>query len=439
MVSQLRRVHRLSPLLRVWTTLLAIVAVSAFNFAEPLFELAEKGNLDAPSALVALGALAASLLVVFAVSQLWWARTGFRLDEEQIELHRGLLTTKVRTARYDRIQAVDVVEPFAARLFGLAAVRLEAAGGTESGIEIAYLPRAEAEQVRAEILHSVDHDECDDHDLVTPIPTARSLAATALRLSAVFALAWASLPLWTGLGAATVLPVLIGLIPDMWKATDQSWRFTARLDTAGRPSVNLAYGLANRRRQTVPLERIHAVQLAQPVLWRVFGWWTVSVAVAGYGREGNAVTGTSKLLPVGTFDQALEVLAVVTPFTPDEIEHFRPELTSPRRARWVSPVAWKRQSVTVTRGMVVVTNGRVSRRVGMAKVPHVQELTYKQGVLQRRLGLAHVRCDLVPGPVRVIARDLDAGRAWGLVEKLRARELPELELTDGSGGITRGG
>ncbi|WP_342319090.1 PH domain-containing protein [Corynebacterium mayonis] len=429
---KLRRVHRLSPLLRVWTTLLAIAAVVVFNSTKPLIELAEKGHVDARTGLIAVGAIAASVIVIFAVSQLWWARTGFRLDEEQIELHRGLFTTQVRSARYDRIQAVDLVEPFVPRLCGLAAVRLEAAGAANSAIEIAYLPRAEAEQVRAEILRVSTRDDTINKDLVAPIPTMRSLAATALRLTTVFALAWACIPLWTGLGAAAVIPVLVGLVPDIWKTIDQSWRFTANLDTSTPSSLNLTYGLANRRRQTVLLERIHAVKMTQPVLWRIFGWWRVSITVAGYGSERNTRTGTSALLPVGSFDQALEILANVTPFSAAQMKSFRPEISSPRRARCVSPLDWRQQSVTITSGMVVVTLGRASRRICMAKVPHIQELTFKQGTLQRRLGLAHVRCDLVPGPVRVVAKDLDEGQAWQLVEKLRTRDLPQLELAYGS-------
>ena len=105
---------------------------------------------------------------------------------------------------------------------------------------------------------------------------------------------------------------------------------------------------------------------------------------------------------------------------------------SPRQARWVSPVDWRQQSVAVDsgRGVARVTFGRLTRRFQAVKIPHIQELTYRQGPWQRRLGLAHVRFDLVPGAVKVTARDLDDAQARTLVDALRARTLPALEPTD---------
>gem|GEM_PF-5467612 len=40
------------------------------------------------------------------------------------------------------------------------------------------------------------------------------------------------------------------------------------------------------------------------------------------------------------------------------------------------------------------------------------------------MNLAHVRFDLVPGPVKMTARDLDTADAWAVVAELSARELP---------------
>lgn len=160
-----RRVHRLSPLLRVWATLLALAAIAAFNFTMPIYNWLSEGDYGLTAAAWALGAVILALLMIFGVSQLWWARTGFRVDDEEIEMRRGVLTTQIRTARYDRVQAVDLVEPFAPRLFGLAGVRIEAAGGAQANIEIAYLTRAEAEALRKEILARMQgQDLLDDLD-----------------------------------------------------------------------------------------------------------------------------------------------------------------------------------------------------------------------------------------------------------------------------------
>lgn len=434
-----RQVHRLSPVLRVWAFLLALATLAVFNFTMPIYHWLQREGVGVAQVGWAVAGFAAALLVLFALSRMWWRSSGFRIGEEEIETRRGVLTKQVRSARYDRIQAVDVIEPFAPRLFGLAAVRIEVAGNTNASLEITYLPRAEADEVREEILRKIAEERpqgplLDDAPpagpLVPPIPINRSLAATTFQMSTVFTLLWAFVPLWTDLSAAAIIPVVVGFFPRIWRTIDQSWRFSCTKDG---DVFHLTYGLANRRRQAVPRGRIHALQVRQPMFWRMFGWWTVSVTVAGYGSERNRATGTSKLLPVGTWEQAQAVVRAVGPLSLEELtdlEHAT--YRSPRRARWVSPIDWSRQTATVRKdaGVVHSTVGRVGRWYQMVEIPHIQELSYTTGPTQRPLDLATVDLDIVPGAFKVSCRDLDAGQARELVDTLRARELPPLQPVD---------
>ncbi len=445
-MSHDRRVHRLSPLLRIWTTVLALVALAAFNFGAPLYRWLqhEQDAVGWAGAGWLFGAVLAMLLFIFAVSQLWWSRTSFRVGEEDLELRSGVLTKQMRSARYDRIQAVDIVEPLAARVLRLAGVRIEVAGGADAAIDISYLPRAEAEALREEILSRIATKEpqaeiagevaahtdgniagATEPYVVPPIPIGRSLAATALQMSTLITVASTLVPLLTDLSLAAIAPIVIGALPQIWRTVDQSWRFNS---TYHNDVFSLTYGLANRRRQAVPLDRIHAVQLKQPLLWRPFGWWMVSITSAGYGAEGSSATGTAKLLPVGTFAEAAKVIDAVSPLSAEQLmDATVPDYASPRRSRWVSPVDWRQQTASVSHGVAVVTFGRLTRRYQVVEVPHIQELSMHQGPLQRAMRLASVRYDLVPGLVKMTARDLDSADARDLVEALRARPLPPLQ------------
>ena len=129
-----RRVHRLTPLLRLWSVILALIAAFALNVnlaaLRDIFAFItgeHRGEALRDTAL-ALAGFIAVCAVVWLVSGLWWRRMGYRLGAEELSLRRGLLSVQLRTARYDRTQAVDVVEPVIARLFRLAAVRVETAG-----------------------------------------------------------------------------------------------------------------------------------------------------------------------------------------------------------------------------------------------------------------------------------------------------------------------
>ena len=69
----------------------------------------------------------------------------------------------------------------------------------------------------------------------------------------------------------------------------------------------------------MPLNRIHAVEIRQPVLWRLTGWWIVQVDVAGYGAMSGSDSGSTMILPVGSKQQALQIAALVTPLADEQL------------------------------------------------------------------------------------------------------------------------
>ncbi|WP_408936229.1 PH domain-containing protein [Corynebacterium tuberculostearicum] len=440
-----RRVHRLTPLLRLWSVILALIAAFALNVnLEALRDIfafitgEHRGEALRDTAL-ALAGFVAVCAVVWLASGLWWRRMGYQLGGDELSLRRGLFSTQLRTARYDRTQAVDVVEPVIARLFRLAAVRVETAGGRSSVIEIAYLKKADAEALREDILARVHGapapaadididataadatsahtpaEPAEEPALVPEIPIARSLMAAALRASTLFLVGFLIVVVVTRLPLSTALPILVGAIPNAWNVLDSSWRYTARTDGE---VLNITYGLADRRRQSIRLDRIHAVQITQPFLWRPLGWYEVRVSVAGYGASASGkASGSTRILPVGTLAQARQ-------FLPADAA---PTYASPARAKWVSPLDYRQQTVALTGDYVIVRNGRLNRRVKAIHTSHIQELTYRRGPISQALGLATVGLDLVQGPVRMDARNLTLADATALLTQLRSRQLPDFK------------
>nr|WP_304503563.1 PH domain-containing protein [Corynebacterium lemuris] len=423
--------------MRFWTLILALIAVLIVNLDMAAIgaTIAWLGSGSILPILLGIAVFLAACGLVWLISRIWWRATGYRLTDEEVSLKRGVLNTQLRTARYDRIQAVDVVESVIARIFRLAAVRVETAGGGESVIEIAYLPREVAEQLRTEVLGrsrgTAPAEEAAPEParrvVVPQIPITRSLAGAALQglsISAVLVILGLML---TPLTWAAAVPIAIGIVPVIWNQIDSSWQFTAHLAD---DTLHLSYGLADRRRQSIPLRRIHGVKAHQPILWRIPGWWYVQVSVAGYGAEGRKGTGTTRVLPVGSREQAMQLLELVGPLDAVTIEAAaRPEgattptFTSPPAAKWVSPVDLHQQAVTLLDDAVVVHRGRLARRVKIIHPAHIQEISLTRGPLQQLFGLCTVRFDLVPGPVTMAGEDLSPGNGRALLDALRGREL----------------
>lgn len=425
------RVHRMTPLLRLWSVILAVIAAFALNVnMEALrgifaFVTGEHSAADLRDIGLALAGFIAVCAVVWLVSGVWWRQMGYQLGEEELTLRRGVISKQQRTARYDRTQAVDVVEPVIARLFRLAAVRVETAGGQSSAIEIAFLTKRDAEALRAEILSCVHGEprerpaeeqpaEEEDNVLIPEIPIARSLAAAALHASTIVLLAALIFLVVTPMSLTITLPILLATVPRAWNVIDSSWRYTASLDD---DVLNITYGLADRRRQNIRLERIHAVQVTQPFLWRPFGWYETRVSVAGYGGTASGEgSGSTRIVPVGKREQARQ-------FLPADAA---PTYASPARAKWVSPIDYRQQTVALAGDYVIVRAGRFNRRVQAIELRHIQELTLRRGPISQLFGLATVELDLVQGPVKMAARNLVLADAHALLNRLRSRDLPEL-------------
>ncbi|MFP7364961.1 PH domain-containing protein [Corynebacterium callunae] len=456
MSQEFHKVHRLTPLLRVWTLILAIMAGVAFNVNASTW--AALWGLVSGAHEVALwpllGSIAVAVVVcalIWGLSQIWWNATGYRITEEELQMKRGVLNTQLRSARFDRIQAVDIVESIIARLFRVAIVRVETAGGENSSIEISYLTRLEAEKLKQALLDAAQHPSAtpaaagerqveggvEKQALVPEIPIMRSVLSAVLSVSTLLTVVGVGIMWLTPIGIAGGVPFLAGMLPSVWNLVDKSWKYQAQL---GEGVLHVSYGLADRRRQAIPLERIHAISLSQPLLWRLLGWWTVSVTVVGYGADTKR-GGTSKILPVGSKELALKVLEAVGPLNAEEIsrsaqpEHLStPNYTSPAAAKWISPVDRSRQGVTLIgphAEVAVVHLGRMVPRMAVIETTHIQELTLKRGLIQRQLGLSTVEFNLVPGPVSMAAKDLEYDQGMELLQVLRQRKLPALQALPG--------
>lgn len=157
------RMHPLTPWVKSWTFLALMLFFVGREiveeWADRTFGLgrgetgSEGGGPDSIMDLLpAIGIAAGVILLLGVVFFLSWRFKRFRLTESEIQFREGWLFRQNRQMRYDRLQAVDLQHPLIARLFGLVAVKVEAADGDDTALELSFLKRDRAEQVRREIL-----------------------------------------------------------------------------------------------------------------------------------------------------------------------------------------------------------------------------------------------------------------------------------------------
>ncbi len=140
------RLHWVTPVLGAGQGLVVVGALLAYQ-NQTIRQLQESVPEWIPVAAFVLIAAAISGL-----SALQWRMNHFRISDDAVEQRKGVLFRQQRQARLDRLQAVDVVQPLVARIFGFAELKVEVAGGKESGIKLQYLRLEHAEALRNEIL-----------------------------------------------------------------------------------------------------------------------------------------------------------------------------------------------------------------------------------------------------------------------------------------------
>ncbi|WP_457947620.1 PH domain-containing protein [Pseudarthrobacter sp. alpha12b] len=473
------RVHPASPFVRGWVALAAI----AFFFGRDLFERTLQGQPVfedgfARRAPWLLGGGAVVLAVAVLGFVLTWYFTKYQVSGGYVRVNSGLIFRQHRQARLDRVQAIDIVQPLLARIFGLAELKFEVADAGESAVRLAYLRIDDARQLRATILArasgavsvassgagSVAAAGPDGRSTAvhfgTPAPEAPEFTVLAVppsRLIGSLLLSEQSFFIVVG-GFASVLlstltdnrafyfylvPAALGLAASYWNFFNKGYNFTASVSPDG---IRLRYGLLDTQTQTLPPGRIQAVKIAQPPLWRPFGWYRMQVNVAGYGASGNAVEGNTRtiLLPVGKLADVMAMLSLVLPDpgTDRPASVFAAGLTgrdsdggfvtTPRRARLLAPLAWRRNGFAATDTALLIRSGRWWRELVLVPHQRTQSLALHQGPVARRFRVADLVLHTTAGPVapRLTQAGLDEARQLFNEQSARARLARKRQTTE---------
>jgi putative membrane protein len=421
-----QRLHPLTPFVKGWGYF--VVAAVALVNNEGL-----RSNLTFAG--IGLGAVLVGGILLGALS--WWY-TKWQLTGDAIRVDSGFLFRRTRIIRFDRIQAIDVAQPFIARLFGMAELRMDVAGGGKSDGKLSYFKYDEAQKLRMTLLvrakgeqaaeqqEDEQQAEAEAPPLLT-VPTNRLLGATLLSSTVVGsagALIWlivATMVLNFHIGLFAGLPLLLGVVRPIWKQVVGNHGFTLSDTSHG---LRTKRGLFDVQRQTIPAGRVQGLLITEPLIWRLIGWSRVELdiaGVAGQKEDGDDEHEGAQLLPVGERTEVAYVLGRVLPgFDLASIDmHVAPE-----RAKWLRPIGWRYLTYGVDGQVLVTTRGWVSRRTSIVLHHKTQSVRMEQGPLQRRLGLANVHVDTPMGPTDAVALHRDQAEAAALVQAQaeRARE-----------------
>lgn len=226
-----RRVHPLTPYIRSWLLIVAFVWGVANVFLDDVVSAVVEGepisvDVTGTVQLVGLGLVVAVLCGVvglfIGLGVLSWWFTRYRITPEHVLFRQGAIFRTQRQARLDRVQGIDIERKFLPRIFGLASLKFDVADGAGSALELSYLRRDKARDLRHHLLAAVRETSRSQ-----PTSSAGAPAGAGARTAAT--------------GAASPRTPVGALRPAPWDSSPEAQRVREQLARSPQQGVGAEY------------------------------------------------------------------------------------------------------------------------------------------------------------------------------------------------------
>lgn len=398
-----------------------------------------------------------------------WTTFKYWFEDQELRVQYGLFVKKKRFIPFDRIQTLNYKEGIFHRPFGLVLVTVETAGGSSGKAEAEFtaITKEAAEQIEAEmnkakgkeILEYVDV-EAKENVIFSMSPLEQiTLATTSGGIGLII------------FGVFTALSQLVDFLPIDWlidevyKLLKYSfliaavvalvgfiiawiisvvWTMVSHFDykvTVQDDRIVITRGLIEKKRITIPLNRVQAIQIVENPFRQALGFATVQIESAGGsgGDKKEGMKGSVKLFPLIRKRDMHGPLLELFPhlYVEEQVDAFQ----SPKRARpffyrldfiWFVPVVaalgyfffpygllsiliavpiilmaiWQHKTVRAytINNQITLTYRLFSKVTFIAEKQRVQVMHLNQSIFQKRRQIATIEFNVKSGAMWANAR-----------------------------------
>lgn len=438
--------------------------------------------------LAVAGGVIAAVVGSVAYAFAYHRRFEYHLTPDTFDVSWGVFARRDREIPYRRIQNVGISRNVLHRLFGIAEVRVETAGGDETEVHLRYVNDREARRLQEEITDR-KRDEEPAEPAAEAEPTGEALFAISpkelallgvvsfdLRLVALVLLGATVLDprtlseVFFAVPAVALAPAAIVTLYLLVAAVSGVVAimnyYDFRLHRL-RDELRYQRGLLRQFGGSIPLEKIQSMTIEENVLARRVDYASLLIETAGFSP--NESSGSQTAVPLATAARVADLAGSIEAFDPPEFDRppkrareryvvryglvllgvtavaYAVELAAlaPVKAYWVLaaapavPVAahlkWTHLGYDLQADHVITRAGFWNRRTVIVPYHRMQTVFQRQTIFQRRRDLASVRIDTAGSRALLgedaVAYDLDLETATAMREHVNDRLHEQLEVT----------
>lgn len=400
--------------------------------------------------LVILGFLTGAVLLI-SLTIFWeslvWKNYDFFFGKDNLNIEHGVIQKKHREIPLSRIQNVDIQRNIFQRMFGIAQVNLETAGGntTEASLKYVDLETGRDIQKKFRGLKNIKESETeeDERELLFELQPKELvlLGVTSVNTKIIFGIfvllgisggfVSSALELsGIGLIAGSFLIGILGILTT-WSGsivTNILKYFDFKLYRIN-DSLEYERGLLNRSEGSIPLGKIQKLTIEENPLKRFVGYSTLKIETAGYSAEQSMQQGAEAAIPLAKRDRTIEFAKMIENFHDLELKSISERARRRYFGRYMiiigvllsgsftysifesfsfwywpiilTPLAglaaqlkWKNIGYSAKKDYFVSMNGFWKRQTMVTPYYRIQNLIETQTILQRRWNLSTLMLDI---------------------------------------------
>ncbi|SOC42102.1 putative membrane protein [Ureibacillus acetophenoni] len=394
----------------------------------------------------------------------WWTFI-YWFEEDELRVEYGLFIKKKRYIPFERIQSLNYKEGIFHQIFGLVQVMVETAGSTDGKpeVELTAVKKDEAKRIEVQMYKSKNQKSNLDYlgnakegefiseplsesihkmsnkDLLILATTSNSIGVVLAGIAAVvgqfseyipYDLIFEELSLFVQFGVVIILfTIIVGLLLAWLLSIGLTflsyYDFSVMKES---DKVIVTRGLLEKKKVTIPLNRIQAIKIVENPLRQLFGFASVIIESAGgaAGEKEKKMT----LFPLIKKKQLIPILNDLFPNFELEVDIVRP----PKKAKtffyrmdfiWLIPVIalcmyfyypygllsmlliipvillgiwrFKTAGLAIRNNQLMIVYRRISRITFLVEKKRIQVVMRKQSFFQKRKKLASIQATVMSG------------------------------------------